>query len=50
MSTGDAQLWPAVRSGRLKLPIDKVLPFIEIGRAFEHMEADKHLCKIVVTL
>jgi NADPH2:quinone reductase len=34
----------------LKLPIDKVLPFEDITTAFEHMEANKHLGKIVVTL
>jgi NADPH2:quinone reductase len=43
-------IWPAVGSGKLKLPIDKVLPFEEITKAFEHMEANKHLGKIVVTL
>ena len=35
---------------KLQLPIDKVFPFAEIGKAFEHMEANKHLGKIVVTL
>jgi NADPH:quinone reductase-like Zn-dependent oxidoreductase len=43
-------IWPAVTSGKLKLPIDKVLPFTDIAKAFEHMEANKHLGKIVVTL
>jgi len=43
-------IWPAVESRKLKLPIDKVLPFDQIGKAFEHMEANKHLGKIVVTL
>jgi NADPH2:quinone reductase len=43
-------IWPAVESRQLKLPIDKVLPFDQIGKAFEHMEANKHLGKIVVTL
>ena len=43
-------IWPAVESRKLQLPIDKVYPFAEIGRAFEHMEANKHLGKIVVTL
>ena len=43
-------IWPAVKSGQLKLPIDKVYPFAEIGKAFDHMEANKHLGKIVVTL
>jgi NADPH2:quinone reductase len=43
-------IWPAVESGKLKLPIDKVLPFEDITTAFEHMEANRHLGKIVVTL
>jgi NADPH:quinone reductase len=43
-------IWPAVESRKLKLPIDKVFAFDDIGRAFEHMEANKHLGKIVVTL
>ena len=42
-------IWPAVESGKLKLPIDKVFAFADIGKAFEHMEANKHLGKIVVT-
>jgi len=37
-------------SRKLQLPIDKVFAFDDIGRAFEHMEANKHLGKIVVTL
>jgi NADPH2:quinone reductase len=43
-------IWPAVASGKLKLPVDKVYPFAEITSAFEHMEANKHLGKIVVTM
>jgi NADPH:quinone reductase len=43
-------IWPAVVSGRLKLPIDKVFPFAEVAKAFERMEANQHLGKIVVTL
>jgi NADPH2:quinone reductase len=43
-------IWPAVEAGTLKLPIDKVYPFADIAKAFEHMEANKHLGKIVVTL
>jgi NADPH2:quinone reductase len=35
---------------KLQLPIDKVYKFEEGGKAFEHMEANKHLGKIVVTL
>jgi NADPH2:quinone reductase len=43
-------IWPAVESRQLQLPIDKVFAFDDIGRAFEHMEANRHLGKIVVTL
>src|SRR4029079_16755598 len=43
-------IWSAVESRKLQLPIDKVYPFAEIGKAFEHMEANKHLGKIVVAL
>jgi NADPH2:quinone reductase len=43
-------IWPAVESGKLKLPIDKVYPFGDIAKAFDHMEANKHLGKIVVTM
>jgi NADPH2:quinone reductase len=45
-----ADIWPAIESGKLKLPIDKVFAFAEIGKAFERMEANRHLGKIVVTL
>ncbi len=43
-------IWGAVESRKLQLPIDKVYKFEDIGKAFEHMEANKHLGKIVVTL
>ena len=43
-------IWGAVESRKLQLPIDKVFKFADIGKAFEHMEANKHLGKIVVTL
>ena len=43
-------IWGAVESRKLQLPTDKVFPFGDIGKAFEHMEANKHLGKIVVTL
>jgi NADPH:quinone reductase-like Zn-dependent oxidoreductase len=43
-------IWPAVESRKLQLPIDKVFGFADIGKAFERMEANKHLGKIVVTL
>ena len=43
-------IWPAVESRKLQLPIDKVYKFDDIGAAFAHMEANQHLGKIVVTL
>ncbi|MFC0241208.1 zinc-binding dehydrogenase [Rhodopseudomonas telluris] len=43
-------IWPAVESRKLQLPIDRVFPFAEIDKAFAHMEANRHLGKIVVTL
>ena len=43
-------IWGAVESRKLQLPIDKVFDFADIGKAFAHMEANKHLGKIVVTL
>src|SRR5579864_5191628 len=42
-------IWGAVEARKLQLPIDKVFKFDDIGKAFEHMEANKHLGKIVVT-
>jgi NADPH2:quinone reductase len=43
-------IWGAVESRKLQLPIDRVFKFDDIGAAFAHMEANKHLGKIVVTL
>ena len=43
-------IWPAVELRKLQLPIDKVFAFADIGKAFERMEANQHLGKIVVTL
>jgi NADPH:quinone reductase-like Zn-dependent oxidoreductase len=42
-------IWSAVEARRLQLPIDRVYAFDDIGQAFAHMEANKHLGKIVVT-
>ena len=43
-------IWDAVESRKLQLPIDKVFKFDDIAAAFAHMDANKHLGKIVVTL
>jgi NADPH2:quinone reductase len=46
----ERDIWTAVESRKLRLPIDRVFSFGEIGEAFAHMEANRHLGKIVVTL
>lgn len=43
-------IWGSVESRTLRLPIDSVFAFDDIGRAFARMEENKHLGKIVVTL
>lgn len=43
-----SDIWPAVEDNKLKLPIDRTFAFDDIARAFAHMEANKHLGKIVV--
>jgi NADPH2:quinone reductase len=42
-------IWPAVESGKLKLPIDRVFPFGDIAHAVDYMSANKHFGKIVLT-
>jgi len=44
-----AELWPAVVSGKLSLPIDKTFPFAQAAAALAYMAANKHLGKIVLT-
>ncbi|BAM88722.1 putative NADPH quinone oxidoreductase [Bradyrhizobium oligotrophicum S58] len=43
-------IWESVESRTLRLPLDRVFAFDDIDAAFAHMEANKHLGKIVVTL
>lgn len=43
-------IWPAVESGKLKLPIDRVFPFADIAQAVDYMSANKHFGKIVLKL
>jgi NADPH2:quinone reductase len=45
-----ADLWPAVESGKLALPIDRTFPLDEAAAALAHMKANKHLGKIVLTV
>ena len=41
-------IWPAVETGKLKLPIDRVFPFGDIAQAVEYMSANRHFGKIVL--
>jgi NADPH2:quinone reductase len=45
-----ADLWPAVESGRLRLPIDAVFGFDQLADALEHMRRNRHFGKIVLSL
>jgi NADPH2:quinone reductase len=45
-----ADLWPAVESGALKLPIDSTFAFEQLGEALEHMRKNQHFGKVVLTL
>jgi NADPH:quinone reductase len=44
-----ADLWPAVETGVLTLPIDKAFPLAEAGAALAHMKANAHFGKIVLS-
>jgi NADPH2:quinone reductase len=45
-----ADLWGAVESGQLKLPIDRTFPLDQAAQALAHMRANAHFGKIVLTL
>jgi NADPH2:quinone reductase len=45
-----ADLWSHVESGRLALPIDKTFPLDRAAAALEHMRANQHFGKIVLTV
>jgi NADPH2:quinone reductase len=45
-----ADLWPAVESGKLKLPIARVFPFADIADAVAFMSANRHFGKIILKL
>jgi len=44
-----ADLWDAVETGKLSLPIDKTFPLSEGAQALAHMEANQHFGKIVLS-
>jgi NADPH2:quinone reductase len=43
-------IWDAVVSGKLSLPIDKVFPFDQTADAYAHMTANRHFGKIVLRM
>src|SRR5215207_9569035 len=43
-------IWDAVDSGKLSLPIDKVFAFDQADEAYAHMTANKHFGKIVLRM
>jgi NADPH2:quinone reductase len=45
-----ADLWDAVKAGKLKLPIDRRFPLDQAPEAQAHMRANKHFGKIVLTM
>jgi NADPH:quinone reductase-like Zn-dependent oxidoreductase len=45
-----ADLWGAVESGALKLPIDRTFPLDQAAAALAHMRANAHFGKIVLNV
>jgi NADPH2:quinone reductase len=45
-----ADLWDAVEAGTLHLPIDRAFPLDQAAAALEHMKANAHFGKIVLTM
>ena len=43
-----ADLWDAVRAGKLRLPLDRTFPLEEAAAALEHMKANRHFGKVVL--
>jgi len=43
-----ADLWPAIESGKLSLPIYKTYPLADIAAALALMQANKHFGKVVI--
>lgn len=50
VSAMKADLWDAVEAGEFSLPIDREFAFEDAAEAVEHMKANRHFGKIVMTL
>lgn len=48
VSPSAADLWPALESGRLRLPVDKVFPLAQADAAQARMREDRHFGKILL--
>jgi NADPH2:quinone reductase len=45
-----ADLWPAVEAGKLRLPVDRVFPLQEADAAQQHMRTNAHFGKILLRM
>jgi NADPH:quinone reductase-like Zn-dependent oxidoreductase len=43
-----ADLWDAVKAGKIKVPVDKTFPLAEARAGHDHMRANKHFGKILL--
>ncbi|HEY6982533.1 zinc-binding dehydrogenase [Reyranella sp.] len=43
-------LWPAIETGKLSLPIDRTFPLAQAAEALAHMKANAHFGKIVLVV
>jgi NADPH:quinone reductase-like Zn-dependent oxidoreductase len=45
----EAEVWPLVASGAVRPIIDAIFPLAEAAKAHAHLEAGRHLGKVVLT-
>jgi NADPH:quinone reductase len=45
-----ADLWPALEAGKLRLPVDKVFPLVEAEAAHQRMRTNQHFGKILLKI
>ena len=45
-----ADLWPALEAGKLRLPVDRVFPLQEAHAAQQHMRTNAHFGKILLRM
>ena len=47
---GQADLWPALEAGKLRLPVDRVFPLDQADAAQQHMRTNSHFGKILLRM